>query len=170
MRNIELKASLENRETALAACDAIGAVFQGDIHQTDTYFAVTSGRLKLREARPGNTELVQYFRPDVAGPKGCDYRLETVSASIKPLLADALGVLQVVEKTRSLYLWKNVRIHLDSVVGLGEFIEFEAVMQPDEDDADGLKALHYLIETFQIGDDAHQEYAYLELLNMNGNR
>ena len=33
----------------------------------------------------------------------------------------------VVEKRRRLVMWRNVRIHLDDVTGLGRFVEFEAV-------------------------------------------
>jgi adenylate cyclase class 2 len=42
-------------------------------------------------------------------------------------LADALGVRAVVEKARRLLLWRNVRIHLDTVAHLGNFVELEAV-------------------------------------------
>jgi len=33
----------------------------------------------------------------------------------------------VVEKARRLLLWRDVRIHLDRVTGLGDFVELEAV-------------------------------------------
>tara|TARA_R110001592_G_scaffold99713_5_gene283864 strand:- start:469 stop:966 length:498 start_codon:yes stop_codon:yes gene_type:complete len=159
-----MKARCDDRANAIAVCESIGARFEGDIHQLDTYFTVPSGRLKLREAQPGPTELVSYHRPDVAGPKGCDYRLEPVQATLKIMLSEVLGVEAVVDKLRSLYLWKNVRIHLDTVKGLGSFIEFEAVLDDEHDDADGVKKLAFLIEAFKIGDDAHQEYSYLELV------
>jgi adenylate cyclase class IV len=42
-------------------------------------------------------------------------------------LADSLGVRVVVEKARRLLLWRNVRIHLDRVAELGDFVEIEAV-------------------------------------------
>ncbi|MBA3807761.1 MAG: CYTH domain-containing protein [Solirubrobacterales bacterium] len=38
-----------------------------------------------------------------------------------------------VEKSRRLLLWQNVRIHLDEVPGLGNFIELEAVVGPGSD-------------------------------------
>lgn len=163
MRNIELKARLENRDAAVTACARINAELQGDIYQVDTYFAVPEGRLKLRESSPGGTELVHYRRPDVSGPKGCDYRLVTVDGPMKPVLADVLGISAVVEKTRTLYLWENVRIHLDDVVGLGHYIEFEAVQKSAKDDDDGHAKLQFLIEAFEIGDDALEELSYLEL-------
>ncbi len=163
MRNIELKARLRNRAAALEACVELGASPQGDIHQVDTYFRVPEGRLKLREADPGRDELVFYRRPDVAGPKGCDYLLEPAKRSIKGFLAEALGVLAVVDKVRTLYLWENVRIHLDCVAGLGDFLEFEAVISGACDDADGRRKLEHLIALFGIAAGDHLERSYLEM-------
>ncbi len=34
---------------------------------------------------------------------------------------------------RRLLLWQDVRIHLDTVAGLGSFVELEAVAPPDSD-------------------------------------
>ena len=52
---------------------------------------------------------------------------------LKDALGAALGILVAVEKSRRLLLWRNVRIHLDEVPGLGSFIELEAVAEPDGD-------------------------------------
>lgn len=164
MRNIELKARLRNRDSALEACKALNAAYQGDIHQVDTYFHVPQGRLKLREADPGRDELVFYHRPDVPGPKGCDYILEPVNRSIKAFLTEALGVLAVVDKVRTLYLWENVRIHLDDVRELGAFIEFEAVLAGNYDDRDGYQKLQQLIHHFDLQNDDQMEGSYLELI------
>ena len=164
MRNIELKARLRDRGAAISTSERLGASPQGDIHQIDTYFNVPSGRLKLREAQPGRCELVFYHRPDVEGPKGCDYTLEPAAPSIKVLLADALGVLAVVDKVRTLYLWKNVRIHIDEVAGLGAFLEFEAVLDAMHDDADGKAKLDFLIREFGIQDADHLSVSYLDLV------
>jgi adenylate cyclase class IV len=38
---------------------------------------------------------------------------------------------------REIYLYHNVRIHLDEVEDLGTFLEFEAVLGPNVDDALG---------------------------------
>jgi len=164
LRNIEMKARLRDRAAALAVCEQLAAAAQGDIRQIDTYFPVPSGRLKLREADPGRTELVQYLRPDTAGPKGCDYLLAECGASMKPVLTEALGILAVVDKVRTLCLWKNVRIHIDAVQHLGSFIEFEAVLDAEHDDADGHAKLSYLIEAFDIREADHEPVSYLDLM------
>jgi len=168
MRNIELKARLFDRARANETCVRIGAESQGDIQQTDTYFAVPNGRLKLRECDPGEGCLVFYHRADVAAARASDYHIEPAGESMGQLLKHALGVLGVVRKTRALWLWKNVRIHLDRVEDLGEFIEFEAVLSARYDDADGIEKLAYLRDSFEIRDGDLETGSYLDLLHDAG--
>ena len=52
-RNIELKASDPDPERSLAVVLGLGARDRGHLRQRDTYFRVTTGRLKLREEDPG---------------------------------------------------------------------------------------------------------------------
>ena len=79
-------------------------------------------------------------------------------------LADALGVRAVVEKARRLLMWRNVRIHLDSVAGLGNFIELEAV----SDSPGGLPTeeakLTELRAALNITDDLLIARSYADLL------
>ncbi|MBN2307989.1 MAG: class IV adenylate cyclase [Candidatus Hydrogenedentes bacterium] len=164
-RNIELKARLHDRDAATQACRTLNARPEGDIHQTDTYFGVPEGRLKLRESTPGDDYLVFYRRPDVAAVKGCDYTIAVVPRGLKPVLTAALGVIGVVDKVRTLYLWENVRIHLDRVQGLGDFIEFEAVLGAEYDDADGEEKLARLSRAFALAPADLLAHSYLELLD-----
>lgn len=52
---------------------------------------------------------------------------------VEAALLETLGMKAVIAKERRLYLWEGVRIHLDRVDGLGDFIEFEAIADPDSD-------------------------------------
>jgi len=168
MRNIELKARMKDKARALLACTQLQAVAHGMIHQTDTYFRVPEGRLKLREAHPGPSELIFYRRADIAGPKGCDYTRYPVEPDMKAFLAEVLGQLAVVAKHRTLYLWENVRIHLDDVTDLGGFIEFEAVLPPgtgnEAEDAEGYRQLELLMEAFGITEEDCETGSYLDLV------
>ena len=47
----------------------------------------------------------------------------------------------VVEKKRRLFLYKNSRIHLDEVRGLGTFIEFEVLVKHGKQQAQKLLEL-----------------------------
>ncbi len=135
-RNVELKARDRDPERSLARCAALAeAVDHGLLWQRDTYFVVAHGRLKLREERPGSPLLIQYARPDETTAKTSRYRLVGVddAEACRAGLAEALGVRVVVEKERRLFVWRDVRIHLDTVGGLGAFVEFEAVAPADSD-------------------------------------
>ena len=88
---------------------------------------MNNGRLKLRE---GNIEngLIYYARDNVSGPKKSDcliYKTEQTN-ELKEILTRSSGILVVVDKKREIYYIDNVKIHVDHVKGLGNFIEIEA--------------------------------------------
>jgi homotetrameric cytidine deaminase len=134
-RNVELKALDPDPVRSLAACRELGAEDRGVLRQRDTYFRTRSGRLKLREEEPGGATLIQYDRPDEASARESRYRLTRVEdpRELRASLDAALGTLVVVEKERHLLLLEGVRIHLDTVSGLGSFVELEGVAPPDSD-------------------------------------
>ncbi len=127
--NVEFKARCADLAAARRRAEAVATERVGLDHQVDTYFATRSGRLKLRESSLSGAQLVPYLRPDLPGPRRSDYRIIPVddAAGTKRLLAEILGVECVVEKEREILLYQNVRIHLDRVKGLGDFLELEAV-------------------------------------------
>jgi homotetrameric cytidine deaminase len=134
-RNVELKALDPDPVRSLASCRELGAEDRGVLRQRDTYFRTRSGRLKLREEEPGGATLIQYDRPDEASARESRYRLARVDdpGELRASLDAALGTLVVVEKERRLLLWEGVRIHLDTVAGLGAFVELEGVAPPASD-------------------------------------
>jgi len=151
-RNIELKASDPDPERSLAVVKGLGAHDRGILRQKDTYFRVEKGRLKLREEEPGGATLVQYDRVDADEARESRYRLIPVDdpQTLKAALASSLGVLAVVEKERHLLLWQSVRIHLDRVKDLGNFVELEGVATADSDLADELEKVTRLTEALEI--------------------
>jgi predicted adenylyl cyclase CyaB len=155
MRNIELKARCPDLARAEAVCRRLGAELQWTRRQTDVYFRVPDGRLKLRTESPGEAVLVSYHRPDVAAARDSLYEVTPVANANETLasLAEQHGILARVEKTRTLYLLDNVRIHLDSVDGLGTFIEFEAVMGPGHDDGEAQALIERLRRELGIAED-----------------
>ncbi|MDP9368156.1 MAG: class IV adenylate cyclase [Chloroflexota bacterium] len=142
-RNLELKvgcdpATLAHVRERLAA----GGVSFVTLTQVDTYFAVPSGRLKLRQSAPaiGNeqtAELIGYVRPDTSGPRWSAYHRVPVAAvnatMLKAALTATVGVLTEVIKTRTVGLRGRTRVHLDEVQGLGAFVELETVVVGEDD-------------------------------------
>jgi len=129
--NVELKAADPDPGASERACRALGATDGGTLAQRDTYFATARGRLKLREdTAAGTAELIFYLRADDDGLRSSSYWRAPAHdpAAWRSLLAAAHGVAGVVTKRRRLFLYRNVRIHLDDVDGLGSFIELESVL------------------------------------------
>ncbi|MDZ7625742.1 MAG: class IV adenylate cyclase [Ignavibacteriaceae bacterium] len=126
--NIEIKARTTEPDRIREILKTNNADFIGVDHQVDTYFKVASGRLKLRE---GNIEnhLIYYERENTSGPKKSIVMLykNNPDSNLKEILIKSLGVLTVVDKRREIYFIDNVKFHLDSVVGLGTFVEIEAI-------------------------------------------
>lgn len=164
-RNIELKARLRDVAAAHATALRLATAEPFVETQIDTYFAAAHGRLKLREINGSHARLVAYVRPDDREPKASDYRLLDVPEprQMKELLAAALGVTVVIRKRRTIYLHHHVRIHLDEVEGLGAFLEFEAVLDADVDDAAGHEQLARLRQEFEIVDDELLARSYSDL-------
>ncbi len=164
--NIELKARLASLDAARQIASSLADTRLLDQHQIDTYFHCRDGRLKLREIVGERAELIAYRRPNESGPKASNYFLLPVEAPerVKEALATTLGIRSRVEKHREIYLHQNVRIHLDRVVGLGEFLEFEAVLGDDYSEAQSQKLVRELRQRFKITDRDLLESSYGEMI------
>jgi homotetrameric cytidine deaminase len=165
--NVELKAFDPDPEATAARCLALGAVDAGVLSQRDTYFVARRGRLKLRvEEGALGGELIAYGRPDALEAMESSYVLAPViePTPLTEALDGALGTVVVVSKRRRLFLWEGVRIHLDDVDELGNFIEFEAVLPDAGDLATANAKLAQLRVSLGIGDDALVSVGYADLL------
>ena len=142
MQNIEFKAELRDIEAARAQCKALSAQRIGVLRQTDTYFKLTDGRLKKREAPGEPVEWVFYHRPNRIRPRMCNYSILTDEQALRRWGTQSLKPWLTVVKRRELWMLQNVRIHLDEVDELGTFIEFEAMVSREFD----VKACHRAID------------------------
>lgn len=108
----------------------IGARRIGTLLQTDTYFKIGRGRLKLREFASGQAELIYYKRPNSRASRYSDYEVIPVKepAALRRLFDELFGTRVVIRKERLLFLHRNSRIHIDKVSGLGSFVEFEVLV------------------------------------------
>jgi adenylate cyclase, class 2 len=125
--NIEIKARTDKPGFVRDYLRKAGADYKGTDLQTDTYFRVPSGRLKLRQGKIENN-LIFYDRPNQEGPKQSDFMLHPVQDSdgLKTILTKALGIKVTVTKKREIYYINNIKFHIDELEGLGSFVEIEA--------------------------------------------
>lgn len=166
--NIEIKARLRDLTAAFATARALEAREAGADRQVDSYFRVPRGRLKLRESLFGGEQLIVYLRPDEPGPRRADYEVLPAprGGRTRELLDAVLGIEVVVEKVRRLFLVGDTRIHLDTVSGLGDFIEFEAVYAHGDASAERVARLtvERLLRSFSISPADLVPRSYRELL------
>ncbi len=165
--NIEIKARCANPAFIRAYLQQQQARFIGTDEQTDTYFDVPNGRLKLREG-PIENALIFYKRENKAGPKLSEVKLFQVSAEsnvLKAVLTQANGIKVIVKKRRAIYFIDNVKFHIDEVEGLGSFVEIEAI---DADGSLGLEKINeqcrFYLQAFQIPENDLLTHSYSDLL------
>jgi predicted adenylyl cyclase CyaB len=163
VRNLEYKARIDDPESYRAKALEIGAEPQGVLSQTDTYFQVLAGRLKLRETPGRDGELIYYQRDENGIDRASDYEVfpTTDPAALRDLLAGALGVIATVSKRRTLLLLDGSRIHLDNVDGLGNFLELEVPVQ--EDDAPASDKINRLLAELGLTWQECIRASYLDL-------
>jgi adenylate cyclase class 2 len=163
--NVEIKAKCVNHDQPRAFLLSREALHVGRDHQTDTYFRVEHGRLKLREGEVENA-LIFYEREDQAGPKESRFLLYPTrpGTPLKAVLARALGVRVVVDKRRDIFLIDNVRFHLDTVEGLGSFVEIEAGGEGEAADLELITQCNYYLEAMGIEEEDLVTVSYGDLL------
>ena len=165
-RNVEIKARVPDLASVRARLVSRGAPAER-LEQTDTFFLVPRGRLKLREFGAGRSaELIVYERPDAQGPKVSSYsRVVCPDAdAMRRALSSALDVVGRVEKRREVFLLGRTRVHLDEVVGLGAFVELEVVLADAEATDNGEREARELMSWLGIAPDALVAGAYVDLL------
>lgn len=164
--NIEIKARARgfDDQAALAAALADGPATV--LHQTDVFFKVAEGRLKLRYLSETLGHLIAYTRPDVPGPKSSHYEITVTAepARLEQVLRACLPVIGTVQKKRTLYLTGHTRIHLDEVEGLGRFIELEVVLQAGQSAEMGRRIAADLMKALEIEPSDLLAGAYFDLL------
>jgi len=125
--NVEIKARCSGLDRIRGILGARRAEFRGSDRQVDTYFKSPAGRLKLREGDIENN-LIWYERSGQKGPRAshCILYPSGNDPALKEILSSSLGIRVVVEKIREIYYLGNIKVHLDSLEGLGTFVEIEA--------------------------------------------
>ena len=165
-RNLEIKAICADPVATHEAAQQLAGPRAAVLEQVDTYFHAPSGRLKLREINNTSAELIYYDRPDDPAARISHYHIVPVidPAALKALLGAALGVRAVVRKRRELFLYENVRIHLDAVENLGNFIELEAVLSGHVGRVESPAQLDHLARALGIQPEQRLAGSYGELI------
>lgn len=191
MYEVEVKVRADHAEVQ-AALEGIGSTSGGVVAQVDTYydpphrdFAQTDEALRLRqeqritEERGDPAEIIESAIPEdgagqltYKGPlvEAASKTREEVESPVGTVVAVAsildhlgFGVAGTVRKLRRRYEVGEYDVTLDTVVGLGSFVEVEA--QAHESDIEEVRdGARELLETLGLDPTTHVRTSYLELV------
>ncbi len=165
-RNIEIKARVRDRASLERRLATLPIRQQQELQQWDSFFHVSTGRLKLRDFSDGSAELICYERDDRAEARLSTYdRVNVPDAhAMRQLLSRALGTRGNVRKHRTVLLVGRTRIHLDRVEGLGTFLEIEVVLDDTEALSEGQAEMQRLMAHLDVRPEDLIAVAYLDLM------
>lgn len=164
--NVKLKARCAQPDEIAQRLLELGAQSQGVDVQTDVYYRVAKGRLKLRRGEIENN-LIHYDRPDEHAPKESHVSMVTVGSerALDDVLDAALDRDVVVTKQRHILWLDNVKFHIDTVVELGSFLEVEAIDYDGDRGHDTLQGqCHEYMHLLGVGADDLEARSYSDLL------
>lgn len=170
---VELKARIGSREEIAERIIAAGGRLLREVSQDDVYFKHPCRDLRerdeaLRLRREGGRCILTFKGKRVGA--GLKMR-EEVEAGVDDGAAAAtmlkrLGFEEAfaIRKRRRVYSMEGAEVSLDSVEGLGEFVEIELILKEGEPGEGLREKLHSMAEKLRIPKERLTTESYLELL------
>lgn len=165
MKNLEIKVQVISLGDTKK--DFTFAKYQGLLHQKDSYYLLGERRLKIRE-QGVLTEIIYYVRANKKSSRQSNYfrvALPNFLVRFSKRVLNSLFVLKtIVIKERELYLYKNTRIHLDTIENLGCFLELETIISSEEKEEFFLQQHEEVKNLLHLQQYKIVEYSYSDLL------
>ncbi len=169
MKNLEIKIQINSFD---AIIKFLKPYYIEDLYQTDTYFTVNDGRMKLRKEVDKEAYMIYYQRPDLSSEKYSNYSIYPIQdvEMFYKVFSKVLHQELVVKKKRSLYIIENARIHLDVVENLGNFLEIEIVINNTVEEKEAPFFMDSLLKIFNLKEHQKIDCGYRELLLRSNNK
>lgn len=141
--NYEIKCRISNAKKLSNSLKADKKYSYTVEKQTDVYFKVRKGRLKLRIINDEKANLIFYYRKNTHKERVSRYVISATEdfKELMFILKNQFDVLIKVEKIREIFISDNVRIHVDKVKGLGKFVEIEIIYEKFDGVKNNMKRL-----------------------------
>lgn len=180
MIEVELKAALTAAQAAElpSRLPALGLVPRAELRETDLYFngggrdfRRTDEALRLRSCRDltaGTAETLLTYKGPKEDPRSntrIEYETAVGDLDTARKLLEALGFTAqyTVDKVRREFADRNITLCLDTVEGLGDFLELEILLEAGDREA-AVDRLLALLDRLEISREALSRKSYLELL------
>ncbi len=164
---LKIKAVLHNRAAAETVAVRLSDARPETICQEDIFFRCAGARLKLRILGSEHGELIRYERPDVAAARCSRYLIArtTDPQIVQQILTKNVRCNGSRQENANSLPYRQTRVHIDEVEGLGSFLELEVVLQPEQSDIEGKAVAERLMSEFGIDKQQLIPEAYIDLLS-----
>lgn len=166
-KNVEMKAKVVNLEPIR---QILNREPNETLHQKDIFINFNKGRLKLRESDVSMPQLIYYEREDSLNPKLSSFKIHTYRTKERYLKAlknykKKYGIKGIVEKEREYFRIDNIRVHLDKVKELGEFVEIELILKDESNKSQNTeKAIDFFLNFLNIPKEDIIATSYIDLI------
>ncbi|MCY3410811.1 MAG: class IV adenylate cyclase [Candidatus Heimdallarchaeota archaeon] len=157
----------------LQKLDELKAAYCGKEHNADQYFNHPAKNYKETDEALRIREVNNQFEITYKGPK---FNRESKARIEQNINIDNAGTFEQlllhlgfskggrVEKNRLIWKYDNIKICLDSVFSLGEFVELELEVKSEEEMPEAIKRIQDLCTKFSIDPGTQILTSYLSLL------
>ncbi len=168
MQNVECKCSINDTQLVRIAVRKAGALRVGQVHQVDTYYRLAEGRLKKRESPDERPVFIHYHRINRSIPKLSHFKIYSEEQAKRRFGLSSLVPWVTVAKKREIWLYRNAHLHIDEVMGLGAFLEIEALVTPSNHVGHAHRMINELRATLgpALGELIATSYADMAALDM----
>ena len=137
--------------------------------QKDIYYDTGKGRLKLRIINNETGNLIFYDRKEHNKKRVSNYIISETKnfKELDEILKKLFNIFVVVDKEREIFIYDNIRIHLDKVKKLGSFLEIEIIYDSFKE---AKKTMNELIEYFNLEEKDFIKESYSDMLIRKRNK
>ena len=166
-KNYEIKFPVENYNQIKKRALSLRGKYQSYNNYTeaqkDFYYKTKGSRLKLRIINSNLGSLIFYDRNEEESKRISEYLLVRTKdhSEMKTILDNLFDKLITVSKKREVFIYDNIRVHLDKVKDLGCFLEFEIIFSSLEK---AKKQMKEVIEHFGLDEDKFIKNSYSDML------
>jgi len=162
-KNLEIKIKLENASHINSIRNSLNKLSRSAEKQTDIYYKVKNGRLKLRIINDKEGSLILYNRAENKGKRISHYTISKTKdfMELDFILSRQFEILVKVYKLREIFISDNIRVHLDKVSGLGNYLEIEIIYS---DLKEANKQMADLISRLSLDEKKFIKNSYSDLL------
>jgi predicted adenylyl cyclase CyaB len=137
--------------------------------QKDIYYKTGKDRLKLRILNNETGNLIFYNRKERNKKRVSNYIISETKnfKELDEILKKLFDIFVVVDKEREIFIYDNIRIHLDKVKMLGSILEIEIIYDSFKG---ARKVMNELIEYFNLDEKDFIKESYSDMLIRKRNK